>query len=107
MIARFLPAATGLVLSGALASSSTALAQGSLFNAVPVDESNFVLVSAPIGTGARSQLNIYEQRSNKRPCYAVGSGSPALVDPLLSSFDFSGICTATSMATGIPCASGG
>ena len=59
---------------------------------MPVDLSKFVLVSAPIGTGERSQLNIYEQRSDKRPCYAVGSGSPALVDPLLSSFDFSGIC---------------
>ena len=92
MIARFLPAATGLVLSGALASSSTALAQGSLFNAVPVDESNFVLVSAPIGTGARSQLNIYEQRSNKRPCFAVSGSTPAVVDPLLSTFDFTGIC---------------
>ena len=92
MIARFLPAATGLVLSGALASSSTALAQGSLFNAVSVDESNFVLVSAPIGTGARSQLNIYEQRSNKRPCFAVSGSTPAVVDPLLSTFDFTGIC---------------
>ena len=92
MIARFLPAATGLVLSGALASSSTALAQGSLFNAVPVDESNFVLVSAPIGTGARSQLNIYEQRSNKRPCFAISGSTPAVVDPLLSTFDFTGIC---------------
>ena len=62
-----------------------------MFNAVPVDESNFVLVSAPIGTGARSQLNIYEQRSNKRPCFAV-SGSTQAVDPLLSTFDFTGIC---------------
>ena len=69
-----------------------ARAQGSLFNAVPVDLSKFVLVSAPIGTGQRSQLNIYEQRSDKRPCFAIAEGTPAVVDPLLSSFDFTGIC---------------
>ena len=92
VIAPFLPAATGLLLSGALASLSTAHAQGSLFNAVPVDEANFVLVSAPIGSGARSQLNIYEQRSSKRACFAVSGASPAIVAPLLSTFDFSGIC---------------
>ena len=90
MISRFLPAAAGLALC--LASVPSARAQGSLFNAVPVDKSRFVLVSAPIGSGERSQLNIYEQRSDKRSCFAVAAGSPAVVDPLLSGFDFSGIC---------------
>ena len=70
----------------------SARAEGSLFNAVSVDLSKFVLVSAPIGTGERSQLNIYEQRSDKRPCFSVSGSTPAVVDPLLSSFDFSGIC---------------
>ena len=90
MISRFLPAAAGLALC--IGSVPVARAQGSLFNAVPVDLSKFVLVSAPIGTGERSQLNIYEQRSDKRPCFAVSGSSPAAVDPLLSGFDFSGIC---------------
>ena len=78
----------------ALAATSVpvALAQGSLFTAVPVELSNFVLVSAPIGQGERSQLNIYEQRTTKRPCFAVAAGSPAMVDPLLSTFDFTGVC---------------
>ena len=89
---RFLPAAAGLTVISAMAGSPAALAQGSLFTAVPVDEANFILVSAPIGNGERSQLNIYEQRSSKRPCYAVSGNSPAIVDPLLSTFDFTGIC---------------
>ena len=90
-MARFrIVAAAGLAL--AATSASTALAQGSLFTTVPVELSNFVLVSAPIGNGERSQLNIYEQRTTKRPCFAVGSGVPAVVDPLLSTFDFTGIC---------------
>ena len=83
-------AAAGLAL--AATSAPVALAQGSLFTAVPVELSNFVLVSAPIGQGERSQLNIYEQRTTKRPCFAVAAGSPAMVDPLLSTFDFSGVC---------------
>ena len=90
VISRFLPAAAGLALSMLVVPS--ARAEGSLFNAVAVDLSKFVLVSAPIGTGDRSQLNIYEQRSDKRPCFAVSGSSPAVVNPLLSGFDFSGIC---------------
>ena len=67
-------------------------AQGSVFTAADVDESQFVMVSAPIGKSARSQLNIYEQRTSARPCFAVSGASPAVVDPLLASFDFTGIC---------------
>ena len=83
-------AAAGLALSAVLAPAT--LAQGSLFKAIPVDQSKFILVSAPIGSGERSQLNIYEQRSSKRPCFATSGSAPAVVDPLLSKFDFTGIC---------------
>jgi hypothetical protein len=67
-------------------------AQGSLFTAVPVEQANFILVAAPIGQGESSQLNIYEQRTNKRPCFAVTGAAPAIVDPLLATFDFTGVC---------------
>ena len=64
-----------------------------LFGAGEVDPSRFLLVAAPIGTsGERYQLNIYEQLKLTRPCFAVGEGKPAAVDPLLSTFDFTGIC---------------
>ena len=77
-------AATGL--------PQAAKAQGSVFTAADVDESQFVMVSAPIGKGENSQLNIYEQRTSARPCFAFSGSSPAVVDPLLASFDFTGIC---------------
>ena len=58
-----------------------------------LDGQRFILVAAPIGSsGSRSQLNIYEQINSRRPCYAVAPGKPAVVTPLLTSFDFSGIC---------------
>jgi hypothetical protein len=87
------------VFASALATGlpQVANAQGSVFTAADVDESQFVMVSAPIGKGESSQLNIYEQRTSARPCFAVSGASPAVVDPLLASFDFTG------MATGIRC----
>ena len=82
------------VFASALATGlpQVANAQGSVFTAADVDESQFVMVSAPIGKGESSQLNIYEQRTSARPCFSVSGASPAVVDPLLASFDFTGIC---------------
>ena len=82
------------VFASALATGlpQVANAQGSVFTAADVDESQFVMVSAPIGKGESSQLNIYEQRTSARPCFAVSGAAPAMVDPLLASFDFTGIC---------------
>jgi hypothetical protein len=64
----------------------------SLFGMADLDAQKFLVVAAPIGKSSRSQLNIYEQVTGRRPCFAVASGRPAVVNPLLSSFDFSGIC---------------
>ena len=92
------PLASARVLTGSALAAAALLAVGqpvgaaALFNAVDVDQSKFVLVAAPIGDGSRAQLNIYEQRRATRPCYAVQQGTPAVVDPLLATFDFTGIC---------------
>jgi hypothetical protein len=69
-----------------------AVSQGALFDARDVIQERFVLVAAPIGKGERAQLNIYEQVSNRRPCFATAGAAPAQVDPLLGTFDFTGIC---------------
>ena len=68
------------------------VAAGSLFQIAELNQQNFVLVSAPIGDGTRAQLNIYEQLNNRRPCYATHGNQPAQVNPLLTTFDFTGIC---------------
>jgi hypothetical protein len=57
-----------------------------------LDGQKFLVVAAPIGRSSRSQLNIYEQVNSRRPCFAVAEGRPASVNPLLSTFDFTGIC---------------
>ena len=83
----------GLAASLATATELRPAAAQSLFGAGEVDLNRFLLVAAPIGsTGERYQLNIYEQLKSTRPCFAVGEGKPAAVNPLLSTFDFTGIC---------------
>jgi hypothetical protein len=67
-------------------------AQASLFQAKEVQAARFILVAAPIGDGINSQLNIYEQVRDRRPCFARLGGKPTIVNPLLGTFDFTGIC---------------
>lgn len=70
-----------------------ARAQQALFGAMEVEQQRFVLVAAPIGSsGNRYQLNIYEQINDRRPCFATDSSLPSPVNPLLATFDFTGIC---------------
>jgi len=79
----------------------------SLFAATDLDQSRFVIVSAPIGDGSRAQLNIYEQRSNARPCFSVQGATPGQVNPLLATFDFTGICNRYIDANGYSLRVGG
>ncbi|QEY32983.1 DUF3747 domain-containing protein [Synechococcus sp. RSCCF101] len=76
-----------------LAASSAVPAQASLFGTQEVDASRFLMVAAPIGSGERYQLNIYEQRGDQRPCFAVSGANPGIVDPLLATFNFTGVCS--------------
>jgi hypothetical protein len=90
---RRLAVAAALALAAPLAPLAARAASSALFQALPLDQARFVLVAAPIGDGKRSQLNIYEQVRNTRPCYSVSGQDPAAVDPLLATFDFTGICS--------------
>lgn len=90
---RALPFLSALGVVAAGGSLAPLHAQGALFGAREVAQERFVLVAAPIGDGTRAQLNIYEQITNRRPCFAVSGANPARVDPLLGTFDFTGICT--------------
>jgi hypothetical protein len=66
--------------------------QAALFQAKEVKGEAFVLVAAPIGDGSSSQLNIYEQVRDRRPCFSKEGNAPTVVKPLLGGFDFTGIC---------------
>lgn len=84
--------AAAAALAAPLAPMGAQAANSALFQALPLDQARFVLVAAPIGDGKKAQLNIYEQVRNTRPCFAVSGQNPAAVNPLLATFDFTGIC---------------
>ena len=75
-----------------LSSISCLPADASLFQAGEVKAERFILVAAPLGDGSNSQLNIYEQVRDRRPCFARQGNKPTSVNPLLGTFDFTGIC---------------
>ncbi|WP_416233186.1 DUF3747 domain-containing protein [Cyanobium gracile] len=97
------------VLATSLATASPAPVRASaLFAAAEVDQQNFLMVAAPIGTrGEKAQLNIYEQLKPVRPCFEVGEGLPSPVNPLLATFDFTGICSRYIDANGYSVRVGG
>ena len=66
--------------------------QAATFGQKEVEQSKFVAVASPIGSGDSHQLLIIEQQSDKRPCWAESGSNPTTIDPLLSTFNFAGIC---------------
>ncbi|MCP9835138.1 MULTISPECIES: DUF3747 domain-containing protein [unclassified Cyanobium] len=97
------------VLATTLATAAPAPVRASaLFAAAEVDQQNFLLVAAPIGSkGEKAQLNIYEQLKPVRPCFEVSEGLPSPVNPLLATFDFTGICNRYIDANGYSVRVGG
>ncbi len=69
------------------------------FDNAEVKSDNFVLVAAPYGTN-QHQLLIIEQISNKRPCWNESGSNPAMIEPLLLNFDFTGTCGRSTDSNG-------
>lgn len=78
-------------------SASKAIAAN--FSNREVDQNKFVAVAAPYGKSAH-QLLILEQIANSRACWKEQGGSPTTIEPLLLSFDFSGICGRSTDSNG-------
>jgi hypothetical protein len=76
-----------------LGSSPDRVNATSLFNANEIDNpEDFALIAAPVGQTNRRQLLIVEQLASTRACWGETPGTPTEIQPLLLSFDFSGIC---------------
>ncbi|MGL5084057.1 MAG: DUF3747 domain-containing protein [Microcoleaceae cyanobacterium] len=60
------------------------------FGQKEVDQSRFIAIAVPRRYG--HSLVIVEQVSDSRPCWQESGNRPVQVDPLLLSFDFTGIC---------------
>ena len=66
-----------------------------VIGAQEVDMSRFILSTNPTSSlrgRQRYGLMIIEQKTNAQPCFSTSGSAPTVVNPLLSTFDFSGIC---------------
>lgn len=75
------------------ASAAQAAAQ---FEQQPIDPSRVIAIATPVRGGALHTLMVLEQVSDQRPCWQENGTSPVRVEPLLLTFDFTGICNRLS-----------
>jgi hypothetical protein len=80
-----------------LATTGTALAVS--FGQKTVDQNKFIAIAKPVGQGSH-QLLVLEQISDKKQCWSESGSNPVVVDPLLVTFDFTGICGRSTDANG-------
>ncbi|MGB3612287.1 MAG: DUF3747 domain-containing protein [Elainellaceae cyanobacterium] len=70
-----------------------------LFGQKDVDQNKFVAIAAPFGE-RNHQLLVLEQISSDRSCWNESGNAPVVVDPLLTTFDFTGICSRSTDSNG-------
>ncbi|MGD1855380.1 MAG: DUF3747 domain-containing protein [Leptolyngbyaceae cyanobacterium] len=85
------------ITSGAAVTSDAVAAQ---FEQQPIANDRVVAVAEPISNGRFYKLLIIEQISSVRRCWQEQGGSPATIEPLLLTFDFTGICGRSSDSNG-------
>lgn len=93
---RFVGALSSTLLAATVGLSS---AWAVTFGQQEVDQTKFIAIAKPVGQDSH-QLLILEQKTDKKPCWSESGSAPALVDPLLLKFDFTGICGRSTDANG-------
>jgi N-acetylmuramoyl-L-alanine amidase len=100
-LVRRLTAGAALTAATLLTSFSTAaLAQTAQFGQQPIAADRVVAVAEPVNNGRFYSLLILEQLGTVRPCWREEGSSPTTIEPLLLTFDFSGICGRSSDSNG-------
>lgn len=84
---------------GVLGNAVSTWAQ-SQFDAQEVDQARFVSVAAPGSALIPYSLYLIEQKSGARSCFEISGSDPGEVNPLWTTFDFSGICGRSSDSNG-------
>ena len=92
-----LMAILGSTALGLMTPARSAIA--AVFGQTEVDPSKFAVVASPFNNSSY-QLLILEQLSDKRLCWSESGSNPTIIDPLLLSFDFTGICGRSTDSNG-------
>jgi N-acetylmuramoyl-L-alanine amidase len=75
-------------------------AAASQFGQTEVDQQKFAVIASPIGQTGNHQLLIVEQIASSRQCWSESGSNPIIINPLLLSFDFSGVCGRSTDSNG-------
>ncbi|NEP16852.1 MAG: DUF3747 domain-containing protein [Leptolyngbya sp. SIO4C1] len=84
-----------------------AIAPAAQFDQRSIPADRVVAVAEPVDNGRFYNLLIIEQISNVRQCWEEQGSSPTVVNPLLLSFNFTGICGRSSDSNGYSVRVGG
>ncbi len=97
---KFAALATAAV-SAVSAVGAIAPVNAAAFGQREVTQDKFAVVAAPRGTtGTAHQLLILEQVSDARACWSESGNRPTTIDPLLLTFNFTGICGRSTDSNG-------
>lgn len=98
-----LAAITAGVLGAAYVGTAISLGGGEAiaaqFGQKEVEQSKYIAVAMPLASGYYKLL-VLEQISPKRACWKENGSAPTVIDPLLVTFDFTGICGRSTDSNG-------
>jgi hypothetical protein len=91
-----------IVLAGSVAGALFGLqpAGAFTFDQQEVSQDKFIAIAVPLAQGNSHNLLILEQLSTAKKCWQEDAAQPGVVDPLLLSFDFTGICGRSTDSNG-------
>ncbi len=81
----------GILMMACMGAAQPQPVRAGMFTQTEVDQSKYVVMAVPIARGGY-RLLVVEQIKDTRPCWSESGTDPVVVDPLLTTFDFTGIC---------------
>ncbi len=87
------------IFTGAIALTSPLLPAWAQFTEEPVPEDEVIAVAIPAGAIGYN-LAVVQQIPGKQDCYALQGSQPTIVDPLWTTFDFTGSCNRATDSNG-------
>ena len=87
------------IFTGAIALTSPLLPAWAQFTEAPVPEEEVIAIAVPAGAVGYS-LAVVQQIPGKQDCFATSGSQPTIVDPLWTTFDFTGSCNRSTDSNG-------
>ena len=87
------------IFTGAIALTTPLLPAWAQFTEAEVPEDEVIAIAVPAGAIGYN-LNVVQQIPGKQDCFATSGSEPTIVDPLWTTFDFTGSCNRSTDSNG-------